>query len=73
MPTSQRAHAAHTNMLQTVRKSFGLKMPNLGDMRLNKSGTVGTEPIGKPNANGGIDKFTELKFGKLGSIDLPSK
>lgn len=40
----------------------------LNDIRLNKSGTVGTEPIMK---NGKVR--TEVKLGKLGSVRLPSK
>lgn len=45
---------------------------NINDVSLNKSGTVGTEPIGKPDGRGGINKFTELKFGSLGAVDIPT-
>lgn len=65
-------HAAHTSMRQSLLGKMGIKMPNLSDMRLNKSGTVGTEPIAKPNGRGGFNKFTELKFGGLGKFDIPN-
>ncbi len=42
-------------------------MANLNDIRLNKSGTVGTEPIAK-NGN----RYTEVKLGKLGAVDVPA-
>lgn len=74
MAVTPAQHAAHTGILQRVRQSFGLpKMPDLGDIRLNKSGTIGTEPIGKVQPNGSVKRFTELKFGKLGKIDIPRK
>lgn len=38
----------------------------INDVSLNKSGTVGTEPISKGN-----NKFTELKAGPLGKVDVP--
>lgn len=38
----------------------------VNDMALNKSGTVGTEPITKGN-----NKFTSVKAGNLGHIDVP--
>lgn len=38
----------------------------LNDMQLNRSGTVGTEPISKGN-----NKFTEVKAGRLGKLDIP--
>lgn len=46
-------------------------LKKLGDMRLNKSGTVGTEPTAKKNKDGSFTNYTELKFGKLGKIDIP--
>lgn len=48
--------------------AYKKKKLNIRDMSLNKSGTIGTEPISKGGKN-----YTELKFGKLGKIDLPSK
>lgn len=45
---------------------------NLGDMRLNKKGTVGTEPIMKMTKRG-PKRFTEVKLGKLGKIDIPNR
>lgn len=73
MSVTPAQHAIHTQGLQKTRMSLGLpKMPNFSDIRLNKSGTVGTEPMGRPNSSGGVNKFTELKLGSLGKIDLPS-
>ena len=65
-------------MKKTKKKSsLGTKVGNLAakatgwpkginDMSLNKSGTVGTEPISKGNS-----KYTEIKAGKLGKVDVP--
>lgn len=38
----------------------------VNNVSLNKSGTVGTEPISKGN-----NKFTEIKAGSLGKLDIP--
>ena len=43
----------------------------LGDLQLNKSGTIGTEPIGKVE-NGRVDKYTDIKLGKLGAVEVPN-
>lgn len=43
------------------------------DFRLNKSGTIGTEPIAKPNGSGGYDRGVDLKFGGLGSVFVPTQ
>tara|TARA_R110000868_G_scaffold175724_5_gene412927 strand:- start:495 stop:662 length:168 start_codon:yes stop_codon:yes gene_type:complete len=45
----------------------------LNDIRLNKKGTIGTEPVAKKNKKGVWRKGTEVKFGKLGSVFLPGK
>lgn len=44
----------------------------LRDVNLNKSGTVGTESIGKFNRRGEFTKGTEFKMGKLGSVFVPN-
>lgn len=49
----------------TVAKATGWPR-GLNDMSLNKSGTVGTEPISKGN-----NKYTEVKAGGLGKVDVP--
>lgn len=41
-----------------------------GDVRLNKSGTVGTEPISRP---GDPQVRTEVKLGPVGSFQIPTK
>lgn len=68
-------HASHFAGIQGIRGKFGLpkmSMPNLSDIRLNKSGTVGTEPMGIPNGKGGINRVTEVKLGSLGHFDIPN-
>lgn len=44
----------------------------LNDFRLNKKGTVGTEPIAYMK-NGVPHYGTQVKLGKLGSVFLPRK
>lgn len=38
----------------------------VNDLQFNKRGTVGTEPISKGNK-----KYTEVKAGRLGKLDVP--
>lgn len=72
MAVTPQQHQTHTAGLGTMRASLGLpKLPNMGDLRLNKSGTVGTEPIGVPIGNGGMKRVTQVKLGKLGSFNIP--
>lgn len=68
-------HASHFAGIQNIRAASGLpkmSMPNLSDMHLNKSGTVGTEPLGIPNGKGGYNRVTEVKLGSLGHFDIPN-
>lgn len=56
------------------RARRGDKLSLLGrlkDINLNKSGTIGTEPIGKFNRKGEFTKGTEFKLGKLGAVFVP--
>lgn len=72
MTATKSQFASKLKSIGNLRKSFGLPhMPDLGDMRLNKSGTVGTEPIGKVQPNRSVKRYTEVKLGKLGKIDIP--
>ena len=48
-------------MKKPIKKGF-----DIGDMRLNKSGTIGTEPIMKKGK-----MYTNVKLGKLGGFDIP--
>lgn len=75
MAVTPQAHAAHSANVQSVRSGFGLpkmSLPNFGDMNLNKSGTIGTEPMGIPNGKGGYNRVTEVKMGSLGHFDIPN-
>lgn len=53
-----------------ISRKSGIK---LNDVRLNKSGSIGTEPMGRIGKSGAMEKFTEVKLGRLGKVDLPSK
>lgn len=50
------------------------KMVNkISDMRLNKSGSIGTEPIAKRDSSGRLRKYVQVKAGKLGGFDIPTR
>lgn len=66
MAVTPAEHAVHTAGIASTRSSFNL--PPLNDLQLNKSGTVGTEPIQSPNGK----TYTEVKLGKLGKVDVPT-
>ena len=61
------AAKAYLNETQKAATAVSNAMSKAGDMRLNKSGTVGTEPV--TNSRG--QRTTEFKFGKLGSFQAP--
>lgn len=56
----------------SITKTLVPKRKNLSDVRLNKAGTIGTEPIAKKTKNG-YRKYTEVKLGKLGKVSIPGK
>lgn len=59
---------------QTKTKTIVKKPSNgLSDIRLNKSGTIGTEPIAKLDKKGNMRNYTEVKLGKLGSFSIKGK
>jgi hypothetical protein len=44
----------------------------LSDMPINKSGTVGTEPIARKKADGSYERGVEVKFGRAGTMFVPT-
>lgn len=72
MAVSRQEHIAHTGMIQRIRNTFNLPKINPGDMNLNRSGSVGTEPMAIPNGKGGYNRVTEVKMGSLGKVDIPN-
>lgn len=54
---------------QAVQKTAN----SLEDMRLNRSGTVGTEPILQRDRNGNLRKYIEVKAGPFGKFDIPTR
>lgn len=54
------------NYLKGTQKAANI-VRKAGDMRLNRSGTVGTEPV--TNKKG--QRTTEVKLGRVGSFQLP--
>lgn len=73
-PKGSNAQPKKTSMTSRMNNLIGgikEKTSHLDDVQLNKSGTVGTEPIGKPQKDGSIKRYTEVKLGKIGKIDIP--
>ncbi len=60
------------NAIKKFAAAYHLTRGKLGDMSLNSSGTIGTEPIGKVK-NGKMKRYTEVKLGPLGKVDIPNK
>jgi len=50
---------------EIARKAASTKV-DLSDVRLNRSGTIGTEPMATADGK----RYTELKLGKLGAVPL---
>lgn len=66
-PTFKKMHKEVQTEKENLEKRIKRKAA-FTDIRLNRKGTIGTEPIMK---NGQM--YTEIKLGRLGKIDIKNK